>query len=659
MMPLIITSTGEAGQAAEEGLRGSRKCVMFFAMFSFRFSVLALRVLPVFGILVLGLPMLGTLQGCVWKGEPPPSILVIMVENLGFNAFSCGDGAEFEAGSGLQAFCEESVRFTHAYTPSLMSQATIASVLTAKSPHEHGVRHNGAQALSAQEVTVAEAAASRGMRTAFFSGGPPVFRRSAINQGFDVFDDSFLVDYKRLYRPADEMVGMFLNWIQNDKPRTFFSVLYFADPQFIDVPTTNELGELRENSYHSQLDVVDEALGTLARELKRRKIWERTDIFLVGLNGNPAESRLRELPVTDLYSDRTRTVLMAKPASQKRETPFNWTIDSNVSLVDLGVTLFDLVGGPIPTTQLRRPAGPVSLRKVLSQPEPDWPEDREILSESAWGEWRGLTNTRVALRKGPFLYLFDERDRLYNTLTDSFESLPLPRREELPASTRAAMAKFLEELGYRPWHPVSALDFEKATLGRELWRSRAPDSETVSAFRKLAKQNPEDSELRGWRALFALRQQNWRELRAAAQPVGQGPIYTSPANPLWAFVAARNLGEKVAVPDVPCLTFLKSGSRRRVSRECERAGIRDLVDWANETLPEAERTRARDAFIRFYLQQTLEKRVAEYNEVAGRTWDTPLEVHSPTDDELLLALPELKKLRTIVLARIVPDRLTR
>lgn len=617
-----------------------------------------MRTLQTF-LLFLLLPGTMLLQACVWKGEAKPSILVIMVENLGFNAFSCGEGAEFEAGSGLQAFCEDSVRFTHAYTPSLMSQATIASILTAKLPHEHGVRHNGPDVLSAKEQTVAEVAVGIGMRTAFFSGGPPVFRRSGINQGFEVFDDSFLVDYKRLYRPADEMVSLFLNWLQNEQPRTFLSFVYFADPQFIDVPTTNELGELRENSYHSQLDVVDEALGTLARELKRRKVWDQTDIFLVGLNGNPAESRLRELPVTDLYSDRTRAVLMAKPARKKRESPFNWTIDANVSLVDLGATLFELVGRPISSAELRRPAGPVSLRAVLSQPEPDWAEDREVLSEAAWGEWRGLTNIRVALRKGPFLYLYDERDRLYNTLTDTFEALPLPRNDDLAQTTRATMARFLDSFGFRPWRQVSTLEFEKATLGRELWRSRAPDTETVLAFRKLAKQNPDDAELRGWRALFALRQQNWRELRAAAQPVGQGPIYTSPANPLWAYVAARNLGEKLAVPDEPCLSFLLPGSGRRVSRECDRAGIRDLVDWANETLPDAERTRARDAFMRFYLQQTLEKRVAEYNEVAGRTWDTPVEVQSPAECEMLLALPELRKVRAIVHARLSPERLSR
>ena len=592
---------------------------------------------------------LGGLGSCTWKSNVQPSVLVILVENLGFNAVSCGESADFEPGSGFQVFCEESVRFTHAYTPSLMSQATIASIMTARSPHEHGVRHNGAQALAARELTLAEAALLNGFRTSFYSGGPPVFRRSGINQGFEVFDDSISVNYKRLYRPADEIVSLFLNWQENEaSKRRFLSFLYLPDAQLIDVPTTNQLGELRPSSYESQIDVIDEALGDLAKELKRRKVWENTDIFLVGLNGNPEDSRPSEMPAMDLFSDRTRTTLMVKPARKKRETPFNWKIDANVSLVDIGVTLYELVGAKLPMGRSQRAVAPVSLRSVMTGPQPDWPEDREILSESAWSSWRGLGGVRAALRKGPFLYFFDEHDRLFNTLTDNFEVMPLPRKEDLPASTRAAMARFLEEIGFSAWQPVSRLEVEKAALGRELWRSRNPDAETLAAFRQLQKRNPEDLELRGWRALIALRQGDWKDLKAAAgQPITQ---------PLWAFVAAKNLGEKIAPPNDPCLAFLKPDGDRRVSKECAHGGIRDLADWANESLPEDERNRAMESFMRFYLVQALETRVAEYNQVAGRIWDTPLKVENPEEDELILALPEMKKVRAIVRARLTADR---
>ena len=599
--------------------------------------------------------------GCTWSTPSEPSVLVIMVENLGFGSINCGDDADFEVGSGFQVFCEQSVRFTHAYTPSLLTQPTIASILTAKFPYENGVRHNGAQFLSAHEVTVAEAALPRGFRTSFFSGGPPVLRRSGINQGFEIFDDHLKVNYKHLYRSAQEIVSLFLNWQDRDaQKKKFFSVLYLADAAFIDAPTTNELGELRESSFKGQIDVIDGAVGRLVREMKKRKIWENTNVFLVGLNGNPADSREGEIPAMDLYSDGARTTLMVKPARKKRDGEFNWKIDANISLTDIGVTLYEMVGAPLTRTQLLKPAAPVSLRSVLNGPEPDWPQDREILTESAWTSWQGIGGIRAALRKGPFLYLYDERDRLYNTLTDNFESMPLPRLDDLPASTRASMSRFLNKIGFYPWSPVPKLEVDREALGKELWRSRIPDSETIGEFRHLLAKYPDDGELTGWRALLAMRQGDWKDLKVAAGP--PNPPVRPDGTPrvhhaLWAFVANVNLGDKTAVvPDDPCLTFLKPGGERRVGKECLQSGVHDLADWANESLPVAERDRAMESFIRFYLDDALEIRVAEYNQVAGRVWDTPRRIEEPAEYELIMALPEMRRIRTIARARLDADR---
>src|SRR4051812_44820860 len=74
------------------------------------------------------------LASCSLNSSPQPSILVILVENLRFGSFSCGEGSESGRPQGLRAFCDEAVRFTHAYTPSVLSQATIASIITAKYP---------------------------------------------------------------------------------------------------------------------------------------------------------------------------------------------------------------------------------------------------------------------------------------------------------------------------------------------------------------------------------------------------------------------------------------------------------------------------------------------------------------------------------------------
>ena len=144
------------------------------------------------------------LTGCQWETPTRPSVLVIAVESLGFSLVPC-QSVEFETNpSGLRTLCEQSVRFTHAFTPSVMSQAALASVLTARYPHEHGVRNNGADYLSGRFETVAEGARRRSYQTAMISGGPPIWSKSGLSAGFDFFDDRVKIDWHHDYRPIHE-----------------------------------------------------------------------------------------------------------------------------------------------------------------------------------------------------------------------------------------------------------------------------------------------------------------------------------------------------------------------------------------------------------------------------------------------------------------------
>ena len=610
-------------------------------------------------VLALLLPLCSwPLCSCTWRTGVQPSVVVIMVENLGVGAFSCSDGSGTvdstdtsgvtrtagSSASGFQIFCDEAVRFTHAYTPSALSQPAVASLLTAKYPFDHGVRNNGAQAISAKEETVAEVAVTQGLRTAFFSGGPPIWRRSGFSQGFEIFDDSITLSLGHLYRPAADVINLFLNWQLAEAPHgSFFSFLYLADPQFIDVPTVNDLGELRESSYSSQLAVVDEALAKLVRQMKARKIWDSSDVYLIGLGANSAEGRAEEIPAMNLFSESTRATLMIKPSRKTREGPFNWKIDSNVSLVDVGATLFDMMG----EWAKRKYPLATSLRSALVGPEPTWAADRRVVSESGWAEWQGLGGIRAAVRQGPTLFLFDERSLIYDTLTDNLEVIPLPNRDSTSVLLRGQLSEFLREHGYAPWRSPGRFVADQAELARELWRDRAPDRETLARLRDLSSRHPENAELKGWRAIIALRENDWRELKALA---GVKAVY----RPLWGFIADRNLGLKSTIPGDSCFAFLRG--EKHLARTCYVDGLQDLLTWSDDSNADAVKTRASESFLRFYVTKAIATRIAEQNEVIGREWDTSVKIQEPDILELVLALPEMKRIRHIVKTRVSAER---
>jgi hypothetical protein len=612
----------------------------------------------------LSWPILLTLlilnSGCTLKSPVQTSVLVIIVENLGFASFSCGE-TESEDDTGFKPFCEEAVRFTHAYAPSPLSQASVASILTAQYPPEHGVRHNGSQFLSATIETLAERARARGLHTSFYSGGPPIWRRSGFNQGFEVFDDAVSVSTRHLYRPARTIVDSFLAWQDAEAPRGgFLSFLHFADAQFTNTATTNELGELRDSSYTAQIEEVSQTLRGLVRELKKRGLWDSTEVVLAGLNGYAPDPRAGEPLGLNLFSESTHVTLMIKPSRSKGVTSnsaSNWKIDANVSLVDLGATLFDFID-----PKGRRPISRfnvVSLKNVLQSPDPDWSMDREIVSESAWPEWRKFAGIRAAVRKGSLLFIYDQRNLLFDTLSDNLETTPIPWGDLTYNAERVKMANYLDSFSYQPW--AIAADSQskqwivRTELGRDLWRSTEPPRETRNRLRILSELGNASAWLMGWRARIDIRSADWQDLLfiSANKNLLKHESLNGLDRQLWKYVADKNLGRKSDFPEGPCVGFLRPGTSRHLPKECADELARDLAQATDDGASESSRSQAFESLAKRYSKLLLIERVAELNYATALKWDTSFEVlDNPNLVDLLLALPEFKKLKANLRSKI-------
>lgn len=578
------------------------------------------------------------LFGCSSKAPQQKSVILILVEGLSFSSVTCNDSDSDEV-SGFQIFCDESVRFTHAFTPSVLSQSTVASILSGRYPPEHGVWHNGNQFLPAKIVTFAEVAHQNAYQTAFFSGGSPIFRKAALNQGFEIFEDNINPTLTKLYRPAAEVVNTFLDWkIEDVGNARSLAVLFIGDLQFTDFATTDELGMVRESSYQSQLHEVDTQLFRLIRELKSNKMWAESTVILAGLNGYPVQGRPGDIKPLNLYSEGTRVTLMIKPPRKEYDEPIKWTYDSNVSLVDVGATVFDLIDKFVPPENT--PYKVQSLHSIFKGPsaksfdEPKW-----ILNSSAWCGQQGLDcGTRIGLREGPLFFLYDQNRKLYNTLLDNFETSPLPWND--PRFSRTVeYENFARERGLQPWAGVARNLVAKVQVGKLLWNARGPSREAISQLRRLSNQYKNDTQLSGWRALLALRRGDWNELKAAARDSKDD----------WVYVADANLNEKTKAKPSSCLRHAVSLLERKKStppRECDNSELLRLYDLIAENGDDQERQRAFESFAKLYLERMIDLRVAEQNLVADADWDVSLAKPSePTLVDLVLGLPDARRFR--------------
>lgn len=564
--------------------------------------------------------LIASLAGCELNRSGSPSVLVVAVEGLGFEALSC-DSEQTESNEGLSAFCEESVRFSHAYAPSTMSQATMTSLLTGLYPVDHQVHNNGPDFLSARFRTLAEVALAQKYRTLFVSGGPPLWRKSGLAQGFEVFDDQVEIGPGQYYRPADEVFRLTTHWIEHDTGGApFLSVMFLADLQFPQVATRTNEGEMRERSAAAQLEEVTESLGGLVKWLKNHKRWNGTNIVLVGLNSHVTRENDPSPSSLSLRSSSVQVSLFIKPARKERDNVIQWAVDRNVSLVDVGATMFGWLGTEPPAGSLAEIA-PESLQSALEHPDPRWEEDRLILTESGWPDWLEKAGVRWAIRQNQFLFVHDKRPLIFNTLTDRMESMPLKSTDPLWQSLDGDVLGLLQKTRAPAFGGLSSSWLERIDVARDLWRDSNPRD--VNGDEPWAK----------WYLRQALQTRDWPTVKRLSVAMG---------DQVGAFVAGRQMGEPAVVPKNPCLRLWLGGKGEKKVSDCGDERVQALYAWT-AARGEDEKLSAQERFLRSYRPAWIEQDLGRLNYVNELRWDINRDLpQAPAMIDYVLTLKEVE-----------------
>lgn len=569
------------------------------------------------------------------------SVLIIAVDELAVGDVNCSPESSGTK-SGFQLLCKESVRFTHAFTPSTLTSASLSSLLTGLYPFQHKVRHNGGPGLAAEFELSSEVAVRHDYRTSFFSGGAPIFRRSGLNQGFELFDDNLIPGFGNLFRPLKKNATSFLQWLKHDVGSSpFFSVLYVPDLNFTNMVTTTELGETRNLSFESQVDELDESLYELIMQLKATNRWDKTTVILVGLSGHETGDHSRELPSLNLHSENTQVALFIKPTqSKKRDEAIFWKIDQNVSLPDVGQTLFDLLGESSLDNQSSD--FPVhSLLEVLKSPTADWSEDRPILLESGWSLWRNAGPLRTAVISHHVLYINDDTPKLYNTLVDRLEVNPLPLLQESLLSTTTRIQNLLRKYQLPPFTPPNSEWIAKFSIPYDRWTRADQEPQLLRDLKRLNQNNPRSIDILNWTAQLALNQKDWEFLRT---------LGIKNKISAWQYVAEKNLNTKNAKINDTCFTLLnlKEFDASHL-KECGDPLFLELVDWLRADVRGLSKDVQRKKFERSFKNYLLDQEIKRTNIAMGLIWDTSSpNIYAPSRSELALHLPEHAKIRSQV-----------
>jgi arylsulfatase A-like enzyme/tetratricopeptide (TPR) repeat protein len=334
----------------------------------------------------------------------------------------------------LDRFGREAVRFSAAVTQVPLTLPAHATILTGRHPAAHGVRTNDGFRLSRDVPTLAEALKARGYATAAFIGGYPLRGSSGLARGFDRYDDDFLRRANAVERPADEVAGAALQWLDAQAGRPAFAWLHFFDPHSPYTPPPPFAAAHVDAPYDGEVAYTDAAAGRFFDALRQRHLWTDTAIVVVADHGEALGEHGERTHGTFLYDATIRVPLMIKPSGTDRAR----TVDVPVETADIAPTLAAMAG-----TMMAGIDGRDLTPLIDGAPgDPERPAYAESYYQNVLLGWSPLRAVRTAQWK----FVEAPRPELYDLRRD-------PAERENRIDERAALAS-----GLRRALPPSSAD---------------------------------------------------------------------------------------------------------------------------------------------------------------------------------------------------------
>ncbi|MFC2164783.1 sulfatase-like hydrolase/transferase [Acidobacteriota bacterium] len=362
------------------------------------------------------------------------NVLLITLDTTRADRLGCY-GYERAGTPNLDSIAAGGVKFANTYTSVPLTLPSHCSIFTGTYPIYHRVRNNGLYYLGNENVTLAEILEKKGFRTSAFVSSFTVDSRFGLDQGFEVYDDTFhhqeILKSFRSERPAEEVFGSYSNWLDEHSDDKFFTWVHFYDPHLPYNPPSPFKEEYLGRPYDGEIAYMDHYLGETVAKLKEKKILEKTLIVVVGDHGEALGER-REIEHGLFIYDNTLKVpfLLYCP----KHLPAGVVIDARVNLIDVMPTVLDMLkisaGGDVQgrscLDEIREKKGGGSFSYI---------ETYFPLENFGWSPLTGLI-------EGDWKFIKAPKPELYNLRSDPGESQNVFQKE---AKVSRRMVKLLEQ----------------------------------------------------------------------------------------------------------------------------------------------------------------------------------------------------------------------
>ena len=354
-----------------------------------------------------------------------PSVFLITIDTLRSDHVHCYGYQRIQTPA-LDQLEKQGVRFTQAFTPSPITNASHASILTGLLPSSHGVSDFGVP-LTVNHPTLAELLQKQGYRTAAFIGSVILDSKTlapGFDRGFEFYDNfSEKTETKsrwgRIERRGMDVVQRAETWLGGHQTGPHFVWVHLYDPHdpYEPPPPYSEI--YKEHLYDGEIAYADSALGHFLAYLKKQNWYDEALILVVGDHGEGLGEHGEDTHGIFLYDSTTHVPLIVKlPSGQGAGK----VMDEQVRTTDIVPTILELLGIPAPAD-----LDGTSLKLAITGSEPT--------SRTAFGE------TDYPLRFG--------WAPLRSVRSEGFKFIEAPRPELYDLSSDPGELRN----GYLPWDP--------------------------------------------------------------------------------------------------------------------------------------------------------------------------------------------------------------
>jgi tetratricopeptide (TPR) repeat protein len=268
--------------------------------------------------------------------------------------------------------------------------------------------------LTSDHATLTEELKGRGFFTSAFVASFTLDSRFGLDQGFDVYDDTFdsrqaLKTY-RSERPADRVASAFLDWIRANGDKRFFSWVHFYDPHLPYSPPPPFDQEFKSHPYDGEIAFMDQEIGRVAQALEEGGLMGNTLLILAGDHGEALGEKKEIDHGLFLYESTLRVPLIICPPSPPARGA---VIQSRVRIIDVLPTVLELLDIRVPKGIHGKSLVPL-LRGRKLEDRPAYAETFYPRENYGWSELYSLTD-------GAWKYIRAPKPELYDLAQDPAE----------------------------------------------------------------------------------------------------------------------------------------------------------------------------------------------------------------------------------------------